>query len=262
MKYLDQKHHRLVFIEEEANSQFWENKWNNYELTTLVKSSANNRSLVKTMQRYLEKGSKILEGGCGFGSKVYCMHANGYDAYGVDFATSTVKKINTTFPELKVSVADVRNLPFEDNYFDGYWSVGVIEHFYEGFSNISNEMNRVLKQKGVLFLSFPSMSVIRKLKAKLGFYPYWNGNDKKKFYQYALDVNTVQNEFENLGFTLLAKKSFDGLKGFKDEIRLARTLLQSLYDSQSFLARVFRYGFNLILSSAFGHCSLLILRKN
>jgi SAM-dependent methyltransferase len=261
-RYFDQKHNRLVFIENKANAEFWNEKWDSYNFKRIIKSSAKNRLLLKTTRKYLGTGSKILEGGCGLGGKVYCLNIHGYDVYGLDFAINAVKKIRRAFPELKVYVGDIRDLPFEDNYFDGYWSIGVIEHFYEGFLYISREMYRVIKPNGFLFLTFPSMSIIRRFKTRLGCYPIWNGQRKKDFYQFALDPSAVQKEFELLGFTLKEKTGVDGLKGFKDEIELVKPLLQRVYDSQSLIFKVIQYGFNLFFSSIFGHNTLLVLRKN
>lgn len=48
---------------------------------------------------------------------MYCLHYNGYTAFGVDFAERTVRKINEYFPELNVTVGDVRDLKFEDDFF-------------------------------------------------------------------------------------------------------------------------------------------------
>ena len=65
---------------------------------------------------------------------------------------------------------DVRNLNFDDGFFDGYWSLGVIEHFYEGYERIIKEVNRVIKRNGFVFLTFPSLSFLRKFKSKWGLY--------------------------------------------------------------------------------------------
>ena len=43
-----------------------------------------------------------------------------------------------------------------------------IEHFIDGYDAILSEMYRVIKEGGYLFLTVPSMSIIRKVKAALG----------------------------------------------------------------------------------------------
>jgi len=54
--------------------------------------------------------------------------------------------------------SDVRKLNFPDHYFDGYWSLGVIEHFYKGYDEIIHKIYRVLHPGGFLFLTVPEMS--------------------------------------------------------------------------------------------------------
>lgn len=59
------------------------------------------------------------------------MH-RGYDTYGVGFAEKTIANIRTAVPKLNAHVTDVHQLPFGDNFFDG-------------FEPITREMFRVLK---------------------------------------------------------------------------------------------------------------------
>ena len=94
----------------------------------------------------------MLQGGCGLGDKVHSLDKVGFEAYGIDFAPNVVSMINENWPHLDVRQGDVRKLPFEDDFFDGYWSFGVIEHFFIGFDEILEEMARVIKPGGYLFL--------------------------------------------------------------------------------------------------------------
>ncbi|GAI52286.1 unnamed protein product, partial [marine sediment metagenome] len=112
----------------------------------------NNRFIIGHTKKYLSPGAKVLEGGCGRGNKVYALYQHGYDAYGVDYAEETVKKVNQYAPELKITVDDIRNLNFEDGFFDGYWSLGVIEHFYDGYDAMLREMHRVLSEGAIFSL--------------------------------------------------------------------------------------------------------------
>ena len=53
----------------------------------------------------------------------------------IDYAPKTVEFVNKKFPFLDIRLGDVTKLDFDDNFFDAYWSFGVIEHFYQhGFS--------------------------------------------------------------------------------------------------------------------------------
>jgi SAM-dependent methyltransferase len=172
-KYYDRENQRLVYINTAADAAYWDSHWSQFCSGGDVRNyvSVVNRHVLKCTRRHVAPGSRILEGGCGRGQNVYTLHANGYDVYGVDFAPETVSRINNAIPELKVSLGDVRHLPFEEGFFDAYWSLGVIEHFYDGYDEVSREMRRVLRKGGYLFLTAPSMSRLRRLKAALGRYP-------------------------------------------------------------------------------------------
>jgi ubiquinone/menaquinone biosynthesis C-methylase UbiE len=60
------------------------------------------------------------------------------------------------FSRLTLEVADARNLPYEDASFDSAYSVSVIEHVEdEGDSVVMAELERVVKQGGLVALTFP-----------------------------------------------------------------------------------------------------------
>ena len=191
------------------------------------------------------------------------MHVHGYKSVGIDFAKKTVEKTKEVFPELDIKVGDVRNLPFPDNYFVGYWSIGVIEHFWELYSDILKEIRRVLMSRGYTFLTFPYMSPLRRLKAKLGLYKQFNVGEKESFYEFVLNPDTVIRDFEASGFKLIEKRPRSGVKGFKDEVGIFKPLLQKLYDYQgeSLWVNGFRSVLDKLLATFAGHTVFLVLRK-
>jgi len=264
LRYYNKSNNRLVYFEKKASPQFWDKHWSVDNFKLIVERSKNNTFILKNTRRFLKEGV-ILEGGCGMGGNVYCLHYNGYSAFGVDFAEKTVEKINKYFPELKIIKGDVRSLEFDDSFFDGYWSLGVIEHFYEGYKDIFKEMKRVVKKGGYVFLTFPYLSPLRKFKAKLGLYKkYENSNcDMKNFYQFALDATTVRDDFERCGFILKYAKQFDGLKGFKDEISIVKPILQKLYDynGRSSLVNKLRSLLTNLLAKFSAHMILMIFER-
>lgn len=263
-KYFDKLNNRLVFTGKIASPDFWDNVWDVKDLAKTIRGGIKNRLIVKTTKKYLtpDKSKKILEAGCGNGQFVHAFHSLGYDVYGVDYAAKTVSKTKSIFPELNITIGDVRNLDFPDNYFDGYWSVGVIEHFYDGYDPIINEMKRVLKPGGVLFISFPHMSILRKLKTLLGCYgTFKNIPDSEEFYQFALDHEKVIAKLNAMGFLLLKKIPYSGTKGLKDEISFTKPVLQRIFDSKNILIRIINYGLSLTLARFSSHAILLVFRK-
>ena len=265
MKYYDMPNNRLVFIQDRAEEDFWERHWQKYDVEKVITSASSSRFLLGYIRKYLPSGARILEGGCGLGQHLYCLHVNGYDAYGIDYAQKAVGQINEAIPELKVLVGDVRALPFEKGFFDGYWSLGIIEHFYEGFDAIALEMRRVIKSGGYLFLTFPYLSNLRKKKIDKNKYELWKSSPElvTNFYQFALSGDSVCKFFLDLGFELIARRPINGLKGFKDEIDVGslKGLLQKVYDSTSLPGRILAYGLDQMLSPLAGHCEMMVLRR-
>ena len=261
--YYDKSKKGLLIFKEKATAKFWDEHWDNHDFFSKFKNSKNNQFILDNTRKFLKKG-KILEGGCGLGKVVYCLHYNGYSAFGIDFAQKAVKKVNKRFPELNILPGDVRNLQFKDNFFDGYWSLGVIEHFFEGFDSIVEEMSRVLKRGGFLFVTYPYMSPLRRLKVKLKIYRSLDKEDQSDcFYQFVLNPSSVKKNFEKKGFKLLNYKPFDGLKGFKDEVRIFKPLLQRLYDyrGKKRYIRTCKKQLGRILDEFSSHMILMIFKK-
>lgn len=263
MRYYDHESKRLVYIEQAATPEFWDRQWEDEKLKKSILAGSKDRFVYPNTRRYLKPGAKILEGGCGKGQFVYSLHTRGYDAYGIDFAPKIVEKAKIFVPELKLSVGDVRKLDYSNECFDGYWSLGVIEHFLGGYDQIASEMHRVLKPGGYLFLTFPYMSPLRRFKARLGIYPKHDPTkfDQTHFYQYALPADLVIQQFTDLGFVLISKKPYEGFKGFKDESGPLKPLFQTIYNNKSFLAQAIAYIISWILAPFASHAILLVFRK-
>ncbi len=260
MKYFDKKNNRLVYISKSATPEFWDECWEDENLKKTIQGVSSRSFVHKKTGQYLKLGSKILEGGCGRGQYVYALQKWGYEAYGVDFAPETVKKITELFPEMKIVEGDVRALPYEDNFFDAYWSFGVIEHFFEGFEKIASEMKRVVRPGGFIFVTFPAFSSLRSLKARRGQYPNFDENnfEKEKFYQFALDPKNVVKQFEALGFISREVYALDGIKGMKDEVKFLKPLLQYIYNSKLLPMKVLREVINRVFRKFSGHSTLCI----
>lgn len=265
MKYYDKKNNRLVFTGQRATSEFWDKQWNVQQFKKSILSGLKNRLIIKTTRRFIRpnKNMRILEGGCGNGQFVYAFDKLGYNSYGVDYAENTICKTLKIFPDLKISCGDINKLNFYGNYFDGYWSIGVIEHFIDGYKPSIDEMKRVIKPGGYLFITFPYLSLLRKLKIKLGKYPEisMESVDRESFYQFALDYNSVINNIAHLGFRLIKKRSFAGTKGLKDEIKFFRPIFQKIYDSDNIFLKILNYGMSVFFSPLCGHSILLVFQK-
>lgn len=262
--YFDKINNRFVYVGKIADANYWDNHWDR-EISKLKEQIKvkNNNFIIGYTKKYLPIGTRIFEGGCGLGDKVCALHYHGYDAYGIDYAEKTVKKVNQYAPELKITVGDVRNLSFPDNFFDGYWSLGVIEHFYDGYEKIVSEMLRVLKPKGYLFLTVPVISPLRRAKIKLNKYPEYKESEKtaNSFYQFAFDPDFVVSDLKSRGFNLVDVKPCDGIKGLKDEVLILKPFLQYLYDSKNPASSLLRRTMDVMFKHFANHICLFIMRK-
>jgi ubiquinone/menaquinone biosynthesis C-methylase UbiE len=256
---------RIVYISDGLphSQEFWDREWDVSEFSSFVQS-AGSPYIVETTRRYLPPGSKILEGGCGAGQQVYALERNGFQAHGVDFAPLTVRRLNTAFPHLRVTLGDVENLDFPDNYFDGYWSLGVIEHFYRGYHKVLREMHRVIKPGGVLFLSFPTISALRRVRVSCSAYPMYTESiaHETRFYQYALPAGRVSEDLNAAGFIKLETMKRNGVKGLGDEIRAAKSFMEKVSKGKSMKAAVLRALLEPVARRFAHHEWLLIFRNN
>ena len=261
MKLYDKEINRVVVFGEKADTEYWDSHWRINDFTEKVKSGKNNKMIKNFTSKFLPTGSKILEGGCGIGQNVYGLLSWGYDVYGVDSAQDTINSITREFPDLNVSVQDVRKLDFPDNFFDGYWSLGVIEHFWRGYDDILKEAKRVIKPGGYLFLTFPYMSHLRILKAKLGLYEELQ-NNVDNFYQFILDEKQVRVDVESYGFRLVSRFPHDATKGMKDEISILKPILQKIYDGENIIMKGMNFLLLCLFSGFASHVILLVFQKN
>lgn len=262
MKLYDKKNERLVILGQRADPEYWDRHWQTNYLVETVRAGRKNRLVKKFVTKFLQPGAKILEGGCGVGQNVYALSCWGYEAYGVDLASKTIDRVKDESPDLNVSVQDVRELNFPDNFFDGYWSLGVIEHFWEGYDDILIEIKRVIKTRGYLFLSFPYLSTLRKFKASLGLYKIFESRQKiDNFYEFILDAEAVRTHVEKYGFSFILAYPYDATKGLKDEVSFLKPTFQKIYNSQNLLATGIRFLNSILFSKITAHSILLVFKN-
>lgn len=246
----------LVYFGASSSPEHWDEHWKK------LGQLRHNPFVLKHTREYLPKtGTRILEAGCGNGEKVMTLCKAGYLAEGVDWAHATVKRLQETHPELPIKQGDIRALPYPNACMDAYWSLGVIEHFPEGFELPLQEAARVLKPGGIALVTVPSMSWLRKLKVRLNSYQLISDTQRSDFFQYVYDPAIVIDGFNRHGLKLINTECLDGVKGFKDEVKSCAWFMGPLYRSQSLPVKVLRRLLQLALSPFAGHIRLYIFRK-
>ena len=260
MRFLDRRSGRLVYLAEPGRADNWDRHWSGAHIEQLLQAGRNGW-FVKQTKIHLPLGSLILEGGCGCADKVAALHRAGYRVVGFDTAAQTLRRAHEIFPELALAVADIRRLPLGDQSIDGYWSLGVFEHFFDGMESQWREAHRAMKDGGMLFLTLPIMSPIRRAKAALGLYSSGHSNDRSRFYQYVYRPEEILGVAAHSGFQLVRASYIDGIKGLKDEVPFVRPVLQNLYDSKNVLARICRRILDPLIRSTCGHMAFFVFRK-
>jgi len=265
-RFFDRQRNRLAFFRKKADRDFWDAHWKKVDIEKSLENIGPFSPIVFVTRRYLNPSDGIiLEGGCGIGRNVAALSQAGYECLGVDFAGSVIEKVQAIRPDLDVRFGNVEDLGCNEGRFAGYWSLGVIEHFVEGYDRVLREAKRVLRPGGILFLSFPHMSPLRRMKARMNQYPLLE--EKKDgwtdFYQFALNHREVVEHAQGLGFCVLRRMPLSGIKGTKDEIPLLRGLLQNLFDmeAKTRLTKCIKVFVDIALSYAgAGHMMLLVMR--
>lgn len=113
------------------------------------------------MKNRYSVGDRILDAGCGGGRNMHWFINNGIEIFGIDSSEAAIlnlKNVYAFLPKENLQICSIENLPFEDNYFDHVISSAVL-HFAESvahFKKMLEEMIRVLKPKGFLFIRMTS----------------------------------------------------------------------------------------------------------
>lgn len=244
----------IVYVDRGADKAHWDSHWSENELpTSKTRMSSNAREFLRVTTRFLSAGDRILEGGCGNGAIAIALHEAGFRVTALDWAPTTVERLRVRVPRMEVVAGDVRDLKeFDGEQFNGYWSLGVIEHFWSGYAEILSEADRVLKPGGWLFLTFPAMNPLRRAKVWFGVFSAWQTEDEPTgFYQFLLDSRRVVIDIETLGFKVVEVRRRSGPKGFAEEI----------WVGSGVLSRIFRRFFGTILTRLVGHGVIVVAHK-
>ena len=107
---------------------------------------------------------KLLDFGCGWGTQLMAAARNGWQPVGLEVDARKVEFCREH--GLEAVVGDLRDRPFAETSFDAAIAEQVFEHLYSPVEYM-NELNRVLKPGGVLYVAVPNLgSIEAKLKGR------------------------------------------------------------------------------------------------
>ena len=254
----------LAYFGSAATADFWDDRWDSdpAELARWISTQPDSRFL-PVLRARLPAGAVVLEGGCGKGHILAGMVRDGFVGVGLDFAQRTLRAIRAARADLHLTAGDVRTLPLRDASLDGYVSAGVIEHFWDGYGAILDEMARTIRPGGIAVVTFPYMSPIRRLKALLRVFRHRSAASLEEragsFYQFALDWRRTAADFEARGFRVLESRPWNPFKGAMDEIAIARGPLGRFYRGRG--NRWIALVLDRVLTPLTGHERRLVLER-
>jgi len=141
-----------------------------------------NESLIAFVKRNFKSGDKILELGCGSGANIWFLGKEGREVYGIDYSETGIeyckKMLDKWGTKAKLTIGDIKKLPYENNHFNAIVDVVSIQHltFSEHVACLK-EIYRCLRSGGRFFSYHLGENSIS----------YTNGGGK------LIDKNTVDN---------------------------------------------------------------------
>ena len=221
----------------------WISNWEEHSIERVMEifNYTRVKRLLDTLSSILPKRGKILEGGCGLGPWVIKLRSMGYDVEGVDYDPVSIGKIKLYDKTLPVHVANIEDMPFENETFDAYLSFGVLEHFIEGPQEAIKEAHRVLKPEGRFIVLVPYMNMLLRVK-----YPFlllkknaflrkiFGKGEKDFYYEKYFKVNEIRGLIEQEGFSVESVFPADHIFSFVSFSGIFRD--KSTYDGENELA--------------------------
>lgn len=99
--------------------------------------------------------NKVLDIGCGFGAYVNHLSKLGLNTHGCDISQTAIKKSEELFKtKLNLKLGNILDgLPYKNNEFDSTICFGVLQYMLNHIDSCVNELLRVTKNNGNIFIS-------------------------------------------------------------------------------------------------------------
>jgi len=158
-----------------------------------------------------KKTSRLLDIGCGRGEFLKAAEKNGWKAIGSEFSQEAIELCKRD--NLEVVSGKLSEVNFPENHFDVICMQEVIEHIDEKPEEIFNEISRILRPGGVLYLTTPNFNgITRRL----------IGSKWRAFHvehRFVFTPHVLRKILEKSGFRVcLSEASYISLNEIKDKM--------------------------------------------
>jgi SAM-dependent methyltransferase len=156
---------------EEDKRKGWERIWRSGDIPPRYRGSAPPNESVVELADSLPSGSFLLDIGCGVGRHLLYLGGRGFRMAGVDISPSGVQIAQKACTEqgipVDTRVSDMNALPWDDDIFDGAFSIATLHHHLRSRVVESlSEVQRVLKPGGTFLVDFPSTDTLQYQRAR------------------------------------------------------------------------------------------------
>ncbi|MCD4847086.1 MAG: methyltransferase domain-containing protein [Candidatus Aegiribacteria sp.] len=140
--------------------EYWDNLFRDLDPETMdLPRSLPASALPDFCDRYLKKGDRVLDLGCGSGRNAAYLAGRGFLVCGVDIAQGAVEFCVKRLAQLQLSgvfkQGTLENIPFPDNEFTAVVCIASLDHVtLDCASKSIDEIRRVLSESGVMLLTF------------------------------------------------------------------------------------------------------------
>lgn len=149
--------------------------------------------------KYARNKGRILEIGCGNGRNLIPFVEIGCEAYGIDFSSKMLNEARKFCPKAKYKKADIRKIPFNEDYFDYVLSVASLHHVKDGRKAL-NEMYRIMKKEGLGLITVWNKWQFKFLFKNKESFIKWG---KFKRYYYLYNYFELKNLIKKAGFKII-----------------------------------------------------------
>ncbi len=139
------------------NNELWNKDINYFHWQEINLNQLNDNYFYRRIKDISSRCNRVLDCGCGSGTKLKYIIRNTGFFYGIDISKLGIRVARRRIKNKNahLSVMDMEQLKFKDNYFDLTYSTYVLEHA-DNPEKIILEMVRVTKQGGIIILLAPN----------------------------------------------------------------------------------------------------------